>query len=201
MKHQVQAADGGAAESRIAVTAFTSGAAALHQLLVELLQDVGGQLGELDAADAGDGILLDHQVVAIRRGHPHIGLGIDVVPAPQPCGNGVLVGAADVDTLGGFHSGSHETASGAIYFDTSKALPGITGVGFKDHNRTDDPLGKDAVKLCRSTNESLLPDDNGAGTPGNTPATGDTGVLVWVIALPVTALAAAFVLKRKEREA
>ena len=35
----------------------------------------------------------------------------------------------------------------------------------------------------------------------NTPATGDTGVLVWVIALPVAALAAAFVLKRKEREA
>ena len=34
-----------------------------------------------------------------------------------------------------------------------------------------------------------------------TPATGDTGVLVWVIALPVTALAAAFVLKRKKREA
>ena len=36
---------------------------------------------------------------------------------------------------------------------------------------------------------------------GNTPATGDTGVLVWIIALPVTALAATFVLKRKEREA
>ena len=35
----------------------------------------------------------------------------------------------------------------------------------------------------------------------NTPATGDTGVLVWVIALPVTALAAAFVPKCKEREA
>ena len=33
-----------------------------------------------------------------------------------------------------------------------------------------------------------------------TPATGDTGVTVWVIALPVTLLAAAFVLKRKERE-
>ena len=53
------------------------------------------------------------------------------------------------------------------------------------------------MKLCRSTNESLLPDDNGASTP----ATGDTGVLVWVIALPVAILAAAFVLKRKEREA
>ncbi len=35
----------------------------------------------------------------------------------------------------------------------------------------------------------------------NTPATGDTGVLVWIIALPVTIFAAAFVLKRKEREA
>ncbi len=35
----------------------------------------------------------------------------------------------------------------------------------------------------------------------NTPATGNTGVLVWIIALPVTILAAAFVLKRKEREA
>ena len=34
----------------------------------------------------------------------------------------------------------------------------------------------------------------------NTPATGDTGVLVWVIALPVAAVAATFVLKRKKRE-
>ena len=34
----------------------------------------------------------------------------------------------------------------------------------------------------------------------NTPATGDTGVLVWVLALPVAAVAAAFVLKRKKRE-
>ena len=33
-----------------------------------------------------------------------------------------------------------------------------------------------------------------------TPATGDAGVLVWVIALPVAALGAAFVLKRKKRE-
>ena len=45
-------------------------------------------------------------------------------------------------------------------------------------------------------------DNSGNGTNnGGTPATGDTGVLVWAIALPVTALAAAFVLKRKEREA
>lgn len=45
-------------------------------------------------------------------------------------------------------------------------------------------------------------DNSGNGTNnGGTPVTGDTGVLVWVIALPVTILAAAFVLKRKEREA
>ena len=35
----------------------------------------------------------------------------------------------------------------------------------------------------------------------NTPATGDTGVLVWVTALPVAAVAAALVLERKKREA
>ena len=34
----------------------------------------------------------------------------------------------------------------------------------------------------------------------NTPATGDTGVLAWIIALPVAAVAATFVLKRKKRE-
>ena len=45
-------------------------------------------------------------------------------------------------------------------------------------------------------------DNSGNGTNnGGTPATGDTGVLAWIIALPVTILAAAFVLKRKEREA
>ena len=96
-------------------------------------------------------------------------------------------------------------ADGVLYFNTANGVSGcpkVNGCIWKaNHNRTDDPLGKDAVKLCRSTNESLLPDDNGAGTPGNTPATGDTGVLAWVIALPVTILAAAFVLKRKEREA
>ena len=48
------------------------------------------------------------------------------------------------------------------------------------------------------------PSDPGKTDPTNpgtdTPATGDTGVLVWVVALPVTALGAAFVLKRKKRE-
>ena len=44
-------------------------------------------------------------------------------------------------------------------------------------------------------------DNSGNGTNnGGTPATGDNGVLVWVVALPVAAVAAAFVLKRKKRE-
>lgn len=105
VEHQVQAADGGAAETRIAVPAFAVGATALHQLLVELLQIVGGQLGELDAADTGDGVLLDHQAVAICRGSTDIWLGVDVVPAPQPCGHGILICAADIDALAGFHGG------------------------------------------------------------------------------------------------
>ena len=66
---------------------------------------MGGQLRKLDTADTGDGVLLDHQVVTIRRGDADIWLGVDVVPASQPCGHGVLVGTADIDALGGLHCG------------------------------------------------------------------------------------------------
>ena len=61
------------------------------------------------------------------------------------------------------------------------------------------------AKRSENTVIDKLSDSGSTGSTGsggsNTPATGDTGVLVWVIALPVAALAAAFVLKRKEREA
>lgn len=43
---------------------------------------------------------------------------------------------------------THETTSGAIYFDTSKEMPALTGVSIQNANRTDDPLGADAEKLC-----------------------------------------------------
>lgn len=43
---------------------------------------------------------------------------------------------------------THETSSGAIYFNTSESLPGIQGVSQKNCNRTDDPLGADREKLC-----------------------------------------------------
>ena len=58
---------------------------------------------------------------------------------------------------------------------------------------------------CDVCQAVITPVDPGKTDPTNpgtdTPATGDTGVLVWVIALPVALLAAALVLKRKEREA
>ena len=61
------------------------------------------------------------------------------------------------------------------------------------------------VTIQTGGNTPADPDDPGKTDPTNpgtdTPATGDTGVLVWVIALPVALLAAALVLKRKEREA
>ncbi len=109
------------------------------------------------------------------------------------CGADKGIGAVDyVDTS----CTSHETKSGAVYFDTSKSLPGIYGVIKTDHNRTDDPLGADAEKLCYTGK----PGDGGnSGT--DTPATGDTGVTAWVVALPVAAIGAAFVLGKKKREA
>lgn len=47
---------------------------------------------------------------------------------------------------------THETESGAFYFNSSVALPGVNGIIKKDHNRTDDPLGADAVMLTYSDN-------------------------------------------------
>ncbi len=55
---------------------------------------------------------------------------------------------------------THETASGATYFDSSKSIPkldigdmGAWGQLRKNHNRTDDPLGADAEKLWRVETE------------------------------------------------
>lgn len=43
---------------------------------------------------------------------------------------------------------THETAGGAIYINTADGESGIGGITKTDHNRTDDPLGADAGKLC-----------------------------------------------------
>ena len=91
---------------------------------------------------------------------------------------------------------SHETASGAIYFDTSKAIPDIKGVEFKDFNRTDDPLGADAEKLCYT-------DKPGKDDATKTPQTGDSShMLLWLSLTVVSGgavMAALVVSKKKNR--
>jgi len=88
------------------VTALAVDTTVFHQLFVELLQIVCGQLGELDIADAGNRVLLDHQMVAVCRGNSYVWLGVNVVPASQPCGDGILIGTADVNTLDRFQRGT-----------------------------------------------------------------------------------------------
>ena len=66
---------------------------------------MGSQLGELDAADAGNRVLLDHELVAVSRVDSYVWLCVDVIPASQPSGDGILIGAADVDTLDRFQRG------------------------------------------------------------------------------------------------
>ena len=54
----------------------------------------------------GNRVLLDHQLVAVCRGNSYVWLGVNVVPASQPCGDGILIGTADVDTLDRFQRGT-----------------------------------------------------------------------------------------------
>ena len=67
---------------------------------------MGSQLCQFDAADAGNRVLLDHQMVAVCRGNSYVWLGVNVVPASQPCGDGILIGTADVNTLDRFQRGT-----------------------------------------------------------------------------------------------
>ena len=70
------------------------------------------------------------------------------------CGAEQGIGAVDyVDTS----CETHETVSGATYFDTSKSLPDIYGVTREDHNRTDDPLGEDASNLTTEVEDATTP--------------------------------------------
>ena len=43
---------------------------------------------------------------------------------------------------------THETESGATYINTANGAPEISGITQANHNRSDDPLGADAGKLC-----------------------------------------------------
>ena len=58
---------------------------------------------------------------------------------------------------------THETESGATYFNTETSTagcPSVTGCNWKKaHNRTDDPLGADAAKLMRTDGTAIVPVD------------------------------------------
>ena len=64
----MDAPDCGAAQSKITFAATLLDPTFLHQVFVELLEITGGQLLEFDFADAGDGVGLDNQLVAIYGG-------------------------------------------------------------------------------------------------------------------------------------
>ena len=65
----------------------------------------GGHLLQFDIPDAGDGVGIDDELVAVGGGCADVGLGIEFVPHFQPGGHGVLLGfSADVQPLTLSHS-------------------------------------------------------------------------------------------------
>lgn len=67
VEHQMDAAHSGGAQALVLVLSDVY-SATLQQLLVELLQVPGGQLLQFDAADAGDSVVLNDQLVAVGYG-------------------------------------------------------------------------------------------------------------------------------------
>ena len=94
-----------------------------------------------------------------------------------------------------------ETRSCACGETETRAIP-ATGHVDADHDGKCDVCQAVITPVDPGKTDPSDPGKTDPRNPGtDTPATGDTGVLVWVIALPVALLTAAFVLKRKEREA
>ena len=98
VEHEVDAADGGAAQARALILPNVN-PATLHQVFVELLEVAGGQLGELDLADARDGVGFDHQLIAVCCGKADVGLGVEVVPGAEPSGYGVFFSTDHIEVL------------------------------------------------------------------------------------------------------
>lgn len=60
----------------------------------------------LDVADPGNGVDFDDELVAVGGGSSDIGLGIELIPGPQPGSYGVLVCcSADIQPLAFRHGG------------------------------------------------------------------------------------------------
>ena len=125
-------------------------------------------------------------------------LGIDPIADSRFVKNGLTV----LDALAGFYvtgGGFRHTAGGDR--DGMATEQGYYALAAYYRFANTQTRLYDMSDVTVQTADNTGGDNSGNGTNnGGTPATGDTGVLVWVIALPVAAVAAAFVLKRKKRE-
>ena len=50
--------------------------------------------------------LFDHQLVAVGCGDTDVWLCVNIVPATQPCGDGIFICTADIDSFGSFRCGT-----------------------------------------------------------------------------------------------
>ncbi len=98
VEHEVDAADGGAAQARALILPNVD-PAALHQVFVELLEVAGGQLGEFDLTNPRNGVGFDHQLVAVCCGKADVGLGVEIVPGAEPSGYGVFFSTDHIEVL------------------------------------------------------------------------------------------------------
>ena len=98
VKCEVDAPYCGAAQAWVALATPLLYPATLHQVLVELLEIMGGKPLELDLADAGNGVGLDNQLVAVSGGRPNVGLGVELIPAAEPGSHCVVLTAAHIQT-------------------------------------------------------------------------------------------------------
>ena len=77
----------------------------------------GGEFFQFDVADPGNGVDFDDELVAVGGGCADIGLGIELIPSPQPGSYGVLVRrSADVQSLAFCYSGFQ------LFFDLGLCL-------------------------------------------------------------------------------
>lgn len=100
----MNAAYRGAAQAGIAMPALSVHTAFFHQVFVQLLKVMGGQLLQFDLSNAGDGIGIDHQAVPICCRYPDIWFGIEFIPGFEPGGHGVFILAAHIKNLRLRHS-------------------------------------------------------------------------------------------------
>ena len=96
VQHHVDASHSGIAQSGFFLFLYFPQPPIALQIVVELLQVTGGELIQRDIPDSRDDMLFDVPVVVVHGGWANVRFGIQFKPRPQPSGNRVFIGAADV---------------------------------------------------------------------------------------------------------